>query len=195
MTATPADRLAVAIAALDAANAADPRRTPDGRPVEVVYAERMSAALARLVPDASEALRLAVRAQHLRRWEIPRDRYPRDRRGYLAWRTALYRHHADAAAPILRAAGYDETTVGRVGSLLMKQRLRDDPEAQALEDCACLVFLEHHLAEFAAAHDEAKVLDIIRKTWRKISPRGREAALALDLPPAARTLVERALAG
>ena len=187
MSAASTDRIADALVRIDAANAE--------RPEEVEYGRRMSAWLDRLVPEASEPLRIAVRAQHVRRWEIPRDSYPRTRAGYLAWRTSLHKFHAETAGRILGEAGFDEPTVARVGALLRKERLRTDAEAQALEDCACLVFLEHHLADFAPSHDAEKVVGIIRKTWKKMSDPARAAALALDLPPPARALVERALSG
>lgn len=183
-------RLARAIARIDEANDADPRGH------ERTYGERMSAALARLAPDAGEALRIAVRAQHLERWRIPRDRYPRDRAGYLRWRSELARMHAERAGAILREVGYDDEEVARVGALIQKKRLRTDPESQALEDCACVVFLEHELEAFAAEHDDAKVVDIIRKTWAKMGEPGRRDALRLapTLSPRSQELIARALA-
>lgn len=193
----PAGRYQAALAAFDAANAEDPRVVAwEGRsyPAEVLYAERMSRWLDRLRPDASEALRLAVRAQHIRRWEIPRAGYPKDRAGYLAWRTELKRFHARVAGGILAGLGYDEASVARVRSLVKKERLKQDEEAQALEDVACLVFLENYFADFSTQHEQAKVVDIVRKTWGKMSEAGRRAALALELPDAARALVEKALA-
>ncbi|MEW5862933.1 MAG: DUF4202 domain-containing protein [Pseudomonadota bacterium] len=183
-----------AMARIDAAHAEDPQRDACGRPRELVYAERMSGWLARLVPDASEALRLAVRCQHLRRWEIPRSAYPEGAAGYRRWRTEQAQAHARAAAAILREAGYDEALVARVQALVRKEGIKRDPEAQALEDAACLVFLEDEFAAFAARHDEAKLVAILRKTWAKMSARGRRAALALDLAPPLRALVEKALA-
>ena len=191
------ERFRRAIAAFDAANAEDPNRElVDGvaRPKELVYGERMSAWLARLYPEASEALRLAARSQHLRRWEVPRASYPPGRVGYLRWRTDLKRRHAELAGAILRRVGYDEEMIARVGALLRKEGLRRDPEAQALEDVACLVFLAHYFADFAAQHPEDKVIDILRKTWRKMSPRARAAARRLSLPAAAGRLLARALA-
>jgi len=186
------------MAAFDRANADDPNREAaeggtEGR--ELLYARRMSAWLERLVPDACEALRLAARCQHIRRWEIPRGTYPAGRIGYLKWRTDLKHFHARVAGDILAEMGYDAGTIGRVQALLRKERLKQDPEAQALEDAACLVFLENHLADFAGRHDDAKVVDIVAKTWKKMSPAGHAAALGLALPPAARALVEKALAG
>jgi hypothetical protein len=182
------DRFAIAIAGFDAANAQDPKGA------ELLYAQRMTAWLDRLYPAASEALRLACRGQHIRRWEIPRNLFPMDRVGYHRWRTKLYTFHADTAEKILRDVGYDDAMIARVRSLLMKQRLKADPDTQALEDVACLVFLESYFAEFAPKHDEAKVIGILRKTWGKMSEKARAAALQLQLPPAARGLVEKALA-
>ena len=195
---TDPERFHEAVARIDAANAADPNRTAaDGAqvPHELHYARRMTQWLDRLEPAASEALRLAVRCQHLCRWMIPRADFPMTRPGYHQWRTTLARFHADKAAEVLRAVGYDAQTVGRVQSLVCKEGLKTDSETQTLEDVACLVFLEDELADFAARHEEAKVVAILRKTWGKMSPRGRDAAAALDLPSAARDLLTKALAG
>lgn len=182
---------------IDEANADDPRREDcDGQPwpKELLYAHRMTARLEQFAPDAPPALQLAARAQHICRWQIPRDTYPRDRKGYHQWRTRLYSHHADLAERILREVGYDDATIGRVRDLLMKKRLKNDLQMQTLEDVACLVFLEHYFAEFAREHEEAKLVQILQRTWRKMTPRGREAALQLDLPAPARRLVQKALA-
>jgi hypothetical protein len=178
-----------AIARFDAANAEDPNRESfDGveHPKELLYAERMSRMLDRYAPDASEALRLAVRCQHLQRWKIPRSDYPLARIGYNQWRMRLRDFHADLAGGILRDVGYDDETIGRVRSLLRKEGLKTNSETQALEDVVDLVFLENYLADFVARHgeyDEAKFADILRKTARKMSARGREAALTLIKPP------------
>jgi hypothetical protein len=190
-------RFRAAIARFDEANARDPSRTTvDGQrvPDELLYARRMTEWLDRLEPGASEALRLAARSQHLCRWMIPRSDYPMTRQGYHQWRTTLARFHADKAGEILRDVGYDEPTISRVQSLLRKQGLKSDAETQALEDVACLVFLEHEFSDFARRHDEAKVINILARTWKKMSPRGHAAALALNLPPEDRALVEKALA-
>jgi hypothetical protein len=192
------DIFATALAAIDLAHAGDPSRVIlDGReyPAELLYATRMSEWLARLEPQASEALRLAVRCQHLRRWEIPRATYPMDRAGYHRWRTRLAHFHAQCAAEILQGAGYDVALVHRVQSLIRKESLRSDPEAQTLEDVACLVFLETEYVDFAGRQPEPKVIDILRKTWRKMSMRGRAAALevARSLPSDHRALIESAL--
>lgn len=199
---SPPDRFAAAIERFDAANAADPNREPDAagaaHPRELLYAQRMSEMLDRFAPEASEVVRLAVRCQHIRRWEIPRDSYPRTPEGYKAWRTRLMDFHADTAAAILREAGYANETIARVRSLLRKERLKRDPETQLLEDIIALVFLEHYLAGFVAGHaeyDAAKFTDILHKTWLKMSPRGREAALVVArIPAELRPVVERAVA-
>jgi hypothetical protein len=187
-----------AIARIDAANAEDPRREhgEHGEEAkEVVYSRRMSRWLARLEPTASEALRLAARAQHLCRWKIERAAYPEGRAGYLRWRRDCAELHARLAGEILAGVGYDDGTVDRVRDLVRKKGLPDDPEALALEDTACLVFLESELAAFAPKHDEAKLVRILERTWRKMSPRGRTIALELELPEATRALIEKALAG
>jgi sirohydrochlorin ferrochelatase len=191
---TPFER---AFSQIDTANAADPNSVDiDGttRPAELVYSERMSALLQRLVPDASEALRLAARAQHLRRWTIPRETYPMDRAGYHRWRGELKRRHAEWAAEILQDCGFDAPAIERVGQLIRKENLKTDAESQALEDVACLVFLQHYAADFAAKHDREKMIGIVQKTWKKMSDRGHEAALTLALDPAVRELVVEALA-
>lgn len=191
------DRMTAALAAIDAANGADPNRvTVDGaeEPAEVVYGRRMTAMLERIYPEASEALRLAVRAQHIRRWEVPRASYPMDRPGYLRWRRDLGRKHAEWTGEILARCGYGEAEVTRVGSLLRKENLRRDPEAQALEDVAALVFLAHYADAFAAKHEPEKVVTILAKTLAKMSERGKEAAAGLDLPPAVRGALEAAVA-
>lgn len=192
----PGDKLTDAIARFDAANAEDPNKVTIGdaqRPKELVYAERMTAWLDQLAPDASERVRLAVRAQHIRRWTIARESYPMDRAGYHKWRTDLGRFHAETAGEILRQVGYGEETIARVQSLLRKERLKADPEVQLLEDVACLVFLDHYFADFARKHDAEKLTDIVRKTWRKMSPRGHEAARGLSFRPDLGAIVTRAL--
>lgn len=197
MSSTQPSRFEQAIARFDQANAQDPNHdTVDGvsQPREFAYARRMTAALERFGPGASEAVRLAARCQHLQRWTIPRSTYPDGRDGYRSWRTDLGAFHAETAGAILREVGYDDATIGRVACLLRKERLKADPEVQLLEDVICLVFLEHYLADFATQHDEQKLLVILRKTWRKMSDAGRSAALALDLAPEVAGLVARAVA-
>lgn len=194
---TPEDpRLDAALRAIDEKNAADPRTVlVDGRaePKELVYGRRMSAQLARLAPEASPELRLAARAHHVCRWRIPRDTHPSGRVGYRRWRSELARMHADVAAEILREVGYDDATIARVGDLILEKRLRTDPEAQLLEDVACVVFLEHYLEEFATGREDGDVVAILRKTWAKMGERGRKAALELELGPRAARLVRAAL--
>ena len=191
------DRYCQAIASFDSVNAADPNREEvDGVPQakELVYARRMTARLERFRPDAPEPVWLAVRSQHIRRWTVSRGDYPAGREGYRRWRTDLGRLHASTAAGILKTVGYDAATISRVESLLRKERLKVEPDAQLLEDVICLVFLEYYLVDFAPKHDEDKLVGVLQKTWRKMSDSGREAALQLDLPTSVRTLVERALA-
>jgi sirohydrochlorin ferrochelatase len=187
----------LAFSRIDAANAEDPNAvlvSGQSRPAELVYSERMSAMLAGLVPEASEALQLAARAQHLRRWTLPRETYPMDRAGYHRWRGELKRRHADWASAILIESGFGPETAARVACLIRKEDLKTDPEAQALEDVACLVFLQHYAADFAAKHDRTKLIAIMQKTWKKMSEKGQQAALALPLDPSVRALLDEALA-
>lgn len=169
------------------------RQDPNGR--EHSHATRVLEWILTLRPDASEALRLAGRAQHIGRWRIPRDRYPRDRPGYLRWRKDLQAFHADEAGAILAACGYEPAFVGRVRDIIRKRNLRSDPEIQTVEDALCLVFMERQLAGFQQQHDEAKLQRIIRRTWSKMSPEGQQAALGLPLPPEVRDLLRRSLEG
>jgi hypothetical protein len=191
------DRFTAAIAKIDQANAADPNReSSDGQEFakEVLYSRRMTSWLNRLEPAASEALRLAAHGQHICRWTIPRNSYPMDRPGYHRWRSDCQRMHAERLGEILRAVGYDESDVARVQSLVRKERLKLDAETQLLEDVICLVFLESYFSDFAKQHDEEKLVDIVRKTWKKMSTRGQAAALQLPMQKEARVIVEKALA-
>jgi len=190
------DTLTAILEAIDAANTADPNLEITGGesvPKELLYGRRMSAWLARLRPDAGAALQIAARAQHIRRWEHPRDEYPMDRRGYLAWRRALYTFHAEKAGAIMAEHGAAPELIERVSFLLHKSKLHDDPDTQALEDAACLVFLEFHIGEFAGKTDREKMLNIIRKTWKKMSEAGHEQALKLQCPPEVSAMLGEAL--
>src|SRR5688500_17736188 len=192
----PNSQFAAALQRFDAANARDPSVTiVDGQPQpkELVYAKRMTEWLSRLEPGASEAVQLAARGQHLMRWSIPRSELPMDRAGYLKWRATHYDSQPEKAAEVLREGGYEDGTIARVQSLVRKQGIKTDPEMQLLEDVICLVFLENYFAEFAADHDEEKLIRILRRTWAKMSPRGHQAALALALPQPERTLIAKAL--
>lgn len=183
------------IAAIDAANADDPRRL-DGAPFETIYAQRMSACLGTLYPDASELLKIATRAQHLRRWEIVRNAYPEGRKGYNDWRRACRDHHARLAGDIMRAQGYDDAAITHVGGLIRKEQLKKDPESQALENVAAVVFLQYYFDDFLAKHigyADDKIVDILGKTLCKMSPHGHAAALALPLDARARALVAAAV--
>lgn len=176
-------RLETVLAAIDAANAADPRREADGRPVELVYAEHMSAELARLFPDASEHLAIAARGQHVERWTLTRESYPEGRAGYLAWRTEQARRHAARVDGFMAASGYNAEDRARVASLLRKEGIKRNPEIQALEDVICFVFLRWSFADFATKHPPEEILRIVSKTARKMSPEARARALTeFDLP-------------
>jgi hypothetical protein len=187
-----------AFARFDEMNSRDPRSDEvDGHlePRELVYARRMSERLERFDAEAGDALRLAARAQHIARWQIPRTEYPPGRVGYRQWRTRLMRHHADLAGAILTEVGYAPEVVTKVSRLLRKEGLKRDPDVQTLEDVVCLVFLEYYFDEFAQEHDDAKLVDILARTWMKMSERGRSAALELPLSERALELIGKALEG
>ena len=186
-----------AIARIDAANADDPETLRiDGvdLPKELTHARMLTGWARRLRPDADDALLLAARAHHVRRWTIPRGEYPAGRRGYLRWRTALHQFHADEVERLLADAGYEEPVIGRVQQLVRKVNLRRDPDVQTLEDGLCLVFLDTQLGDLRRKHPESKLIDVLQKTWKKMSPRARELALELELDADDRALIERALA-
>ena len=176
-----------AIARIDAANAQDPRG------IELPYAQRLSGWVERLAPDASEELRLAARAQHICRWIIPRESYPAGRIGYLKWREDLKQFHAQKAGEILREAGYVEPTVSRVQDLIRKRNFPRVPDGRVLENALCLVFLETQFAETTAKTGDEKMIGILQKTWRKMTPQAQQIALTISMTPECRALVEKAL--
>jgi tRNAThr (cytosine32-N3)-methyltransferase len=182
--------------ALDRAHEADPEREGDGRAAELAYVERIERWLARLAPDASPALRLAARAQHLERWAIPRSSYPLDRIGYHRWRQAVHERQGERARELLLGAGCAADLAERVGILVAKRAGARDPEGQTLEDAACLEFLERELAGFAADHPDytrEKFVAILRRTAAKMSQPARAIALALPLPETHAALLREAV--
>lgn len=192
------DHFARARTLIDAAHAADPVRGADGRPAELGYADRIEAWVVRLVPGAPPLLRLAARCQHLERWSVPRASFPEGKIGYLNWRKGLYVKQAARARELLVDAGVAPPEADEVATWVSKTGLKTNPGTQALEDAAVLVFLENEIGAFAAQHAEyprEKFIDILRKTWRKLSPRAQEMAGTLALPPGIAALVRDATAG
>jgi hypothetical protein len=190
-----------AIALIDAANSEDPNKVAaDGKdwPKELLYSQRMSDMLQRFMPEADDAVKLAVRAQHVQRWKSPRDAYPMDRIGYLQWRKDLYKIQAETAAGLLQQAGYGEELIGRVRESVAKKRIKENPDTQVLEDVTDLVFIEHYMQAFVDKHpeyDEDKWLDIVRKTWNKMSAEAQQFALAgnITLPEPLIPLIQKAV--
>ena len=190
-----------AVASIDAANSEDPNQvTVDGKdwPVELLYSHRMSDMLARFVPDADDAMKLAVRAQHIQRWKSPRDAYPMNRIGYLQWRKDLYKIQAQTAVDLLTQADYGEDVTGRVYQAVAKLKIKENPDTQLLEDIADLVFIEYYMQAFVDKHpeyDEEKWLDIVRKTWKKMSEPAQQFALSgsVKLPEPLVPLIQKAL--
>ena len=163
-------------------------------PKELLYSQRMSRTLLQFNPDASKALQIAARAHHISRWEIARNEYPMDRVGYLKWRETLKKMHADKTGEILEQVGYDTIFVDRIRKIILKKQIKKNEESQALEDTICLVFLNYYFEEFAAKHPDEKVIDILQKTWIKMSKEGQEAALKLDFTETSLALVKQAIA-
>lgn len=187
---------------IDAANCEDPHREiSEGKdwPKELLYSQRMSDMLERYAPEADDAMKLAVRAQHIQRWKSPRSAYPMDRKGYYQWRTGLYKFHADTVADLLIMAGYDHEFIGRVKQAVGKKSLKSNPDTQLLEDVSELVFIEHYLLDFVAKHPEYsddKWIDIMRKIWNKMSVRAQQFALSgqVKLPESLVVLIKKAAA-
>lgn len=192
------EKLLEAFRLFDEANSKDPNsKVIDGKtyPKEVLYSSRMTDTLNNFEPKASEALKLTARCQHICRWEIPRESYEMNRAGYLRWRQELKKFHAQKAKEILTAINYDETTIAQVEFLLLKKQLKKNHETQILEDVICMVFLKYYFESFAEKHSDEKVIDILKKTWRKMSKKGQQAALQLSFSEKSGDLVQKAISG
>ena len=191
------NRLQQLLDAIDTCNRQDPNQElAAGKPwpKALLYGHRMSAALADFEPDATEELQIACRAQHIERWCIPRNNYSMDRVGYLTWRRELGKFHADRTAELMKDLDYDESQIALVRKLVTKQGIKQDPMAQTLEDVICLVFVKFYLADFANTQNPDKLLSIIRKTWAKMSDRGQQKILTLQLDPVLESTLKKALA-
>ena len=195
---TTSDRFQATIAKFDAANAQDPNtETFEGKeyPKELIYGQRMSACLDQFAADAPETVKLAVRAQHIQRWKIPRKDYPMDRIGYHKWKSTLLAFHAETAGKIMQETGYDDATIERVKTIIRKEKLKQDADVQMLEDVVDLVFIQFYLMPFAKQYEgnEEKFIDIVRKTWKKMSDKGHATALKLPIPEHLMPLIVKAI--
>lgn len=161
---------------------------------ELLYSQRMTQKLLQFDPNASEALQIAARAQHICRWKIARNEYPMDRVGYLKWRETLKKMHAEITSDILKEVGYEDDFIERVSFLINKKLIKKDDGTQTLEDVICLVFLEYYFEEFAEKHENDKVIDILQKTWVKMSEKGHQAALKIKYTEKGLSLVKQAIA-
>lgn len=189
--------LNLAIQAIDNANLLDPNTETYQNQTyakEYLYSIRMTEVLNKFMPNAPEQLQIAARAQHICRWEIARNTYPMDRVGYLTWRNDLKIFHAKKTAAILKEVGYNDDFIAEVEFLIQKKQLKKNKLTQALEDVICLVFLEFYFDDFAPKYDEAKLIDIVQKTWNKMSEQGHQAALQLNFSESALALIQKALA-
>jgi len=181
---------------IDQANNDDPKQTlVNGELInnETLYSQRMLNTLQAFVNDASEPLTLACYAQHVCRWKSSRQDYPEGLEGYLKWRTDLAKLHASTLAEAMQTAGYSVEEIKRAKHIIQKRKIKADSEVQTLEDISCLVFLNYYFGPFASKHSDEKIIDIVQKTWAKMSDNGHQAALKLILEPKLQTLVEKAL--
>jgi len=189
-----------ALALIDTANSQDPNQVfADGKewPKELLYSNRMSDMLARYAPDADDAMKLAIRSQHIQRWKSPRNAYPMDRIGYLKWRKDLYKIQANTVAELMEQAGCGDDMIERVKNAVAKKNIKGNPDTQLLEDVTDLVFIEYYIVEFVGKHpeySEEKWVDIIQKTWHKMSERAREFGLSgkVELPESLAPLIRKA---
>jgi len=191
------DRIEKAFSLFDKYNQQDPHQVSwEGEtfPSEYFYALKLHDWVIKLEPEASQSLLLASRAQHIGRWEIPRDTYPQNKAGYLNWRSNLGKYHAQKAAELLKEAGYADDEIEKVKHIILKQQIKADPEVQTIEDALCLVFLEYQYEDFISKHDDLKLIRILQKTWGKMSEAGRQAALSLSYSDKGLDLIKRALA-
>ena len=193
ISSTNSQRMRDCMERFDEYNSEDPNREADGTPKELLYAQRMSAWLEKLHSEAPEEVHLAVRAQHIGRWKSLRSDYPKGRIGYLKWRQDLGHFHAETAGAIMQDCGYDERTIGRVQAIIRKKQFKSDPLAQLLEDVACLVFLEFYFEPFANKEEADSMINILRRTWTKMSEKGHQAALSIEYTPQCAALIQKAL--
>ena len=189
-------RFETAIAIIDKKNEEDPNTYQVAGleySKELLYSQRMTRKLLQFDPDASKALQIAARAQHICRWKIARKEYPMDRVGYLKWREELKKMHANLTGEILEQVGFDDQFVDRVQKIILKKLIKKNEESQTLEDTICLVFLDYYFDEFAAKHTDEKIIDILKKTWVKMSDKGHAAALLLPFSEKSLALVQQAI--
>ena len=193
-----------ALSLIDAANSEDPNKVTDENgkewPKELLYSLHMSDMLERFAPDADDVCKLAIRSQHIQRWKSPRDNYPMDRIGYLKWRTDLYKFHAETAGELMAQAGYIQDDIDRAMKMVGKKNIKHNPDTQLLEDVTDLVFIEHYMIEFAEKHpeySEDKWIEIIQKTWKKMSEAGQQFALSgnIKLPEPLVPIIQKAVSG
>ena len=190
------NRFEATIEAIDEANSQDPNLELHNReniPKELLYSQRMTETLFQYDQDPDEALQLAARGQHIKRWTIPRDEYPMDRKGYLRWRTKLKLMHANLIEAIMKEQGYETAAIDKVKLLINKNKLKTDLPSQQLEDVVCLVFLQYYFSDFYQKHDDEKVISILQKTWGKMTQKGRDMALNIQFDEKGKQLIGKAL--
>ena len=190
------ERLRRTLERIDEENMQDPTKESwehGDMPSAWVYGQRMTAWLHKLTPEPSQELQIAARAQHIRRWDVPRDTFPANRKGYLDWRVRMYDYHAEKALAIMQELGWDEDAQYQVNFYLHKRCLQTNREVQFLEDCACLIFIQYQLLDIAREHREQKVTRIIQKTWDKMTEQGHREVFAIGLPDEVHELLDKVM--
>lgn len=185
-----------AIEEFDKLNALDPNKIKSKGeiyPKELLYSNRMTDTLLSYDSNPSEIMQLTVRCQHLCRWEIPRSTYEQNRTGYLKWRKDLSKFHVQKTSIILKDLEFEEDTINKVTDLLKKKGLKTNPEVQLLEDVVCLVFLEYYFEQFSNKYNDEKMIEILRKTWVKMSYKAQARALKLKFSARSENLIKQAI--
>ena len=184
-----------AFALFDAYNQTDPKTfTWDGQtyPQEYFFSLKLYDWVKKLNPQASEALLLASRCQHIGRWEIPRNSFPEGRIAYLSWRKELMRHHTKIATGILEQVGVAPDVIEQVQNMLMKRNIKQDPDVQTIENALCLVFLQYQYEAFYPGNED-KIVDVLKKSLLKMDAHGHAFALQLTYSETGMSFIAQAL--
>jgi hypothetical protein len=195
------ENLSNTLSAIDEINRQDPNTilaNGNSQAKELVYGQQMTACLTQYWPEANELLQIAVRAQHIKRWQLKRTEFAEGKAGYYQWRIAQGKFHAKLTASIMLEQGFTNEEAEQCASIIRKENLKTNSDSQTLEDVACLVFLMHYFDEFSAKYteqdNEAKIVRIVQLTWKKMSDEAHDIALTLTLPEHLAVIVTKALA-
>lgn len=161
-------------------------------PAELLYSNRMLSILELVLPESSNVMKIAALCQHLKRWQIPRDNFPYDRRGYHEWRRVVMDYQLEQTRLVLSDVGIEKDDITQITTILKEQGNKLNRDSQIIMDTACLVFLKWYMEPFSAKHQHEKVFDILKKTMRKMSSNGIKLIAKLDLSTSSQHLIEQA---